>query len=119
MSRELRAFAILGLLLVMAALGYRVLFMGPASAALTLVEVQGAVKRIDGLGGAREAKAGEQLGASDRIQAGADGRAVLDRGQIVEVGQHEDLMARQGHYYGLYQAQQRLAAEDAAEAASR
>lgn len=80
MSRELRAFAILGLLLVMAALGYRVLFMGPAGAALTLVEVQGAVSRIDGLGGARAAKAGEVLGASDRIQAGADGRAVLGFG---------------------------------------
>ncbi len=46
----------------------------------------------------------------------ADRLVVLDRGQIVEVGQHEDLMARQGHYYRLYQAQQRLAAEDAAEA---
>jgi ATP-binding cassette subfamily B protein len=49
----------------------------------------------------------------------ADRLVVLDRGQIVEVGQHEDLMAREGHYYGLYQAQQRLAAEDAAEAAIR
>ncbi|HEY9192004.1 MAG TPA: ABC transporter ATP-binding protein [Methyloversatilis sp.] len=49
----------------------------------------------------------------------ADRLVVLDRGQVVEVGQHEDLMAREGHYYGLYQAQQRLAAEDAAEAAIR
>ena len=32
---------------------------------------------------------------------------VLDRGQIVEVGSHDDLMARQGAYYRLYQAQAR------------
>ena len=44
---------------------------------------------------------------------------VLDRGQIVEVGQHEELLARQGAYYQLHQAQARLAEnEAAAEAAS-
>ncbi|MBC7696781.1 MAG: ABC transporter ATP-binding protein [Bacteroidia bacterium] len=32
---------------------------------------------------------------------------VLDRGQIVEVGSHDDLMAREGAYYRLYQAQAR------------
>jgi ATP-binding cassette, subfamily B, bacterial len=32
---------------------------------------------------------------------------VLDRGSIVEVGSHDDLMAREGHYYRLYQAQAR------------
>ena len=32
---------------------------------------------------------------------------VLDRGQIVEVGSHDDLMARKGAYYRLYQAQAR------------
>jgi ATP-binding cassette subfamily B protein len=47
----------------------------------------------------------------------ADRLVVLDRGQIVEVGQHEDLMAREGHYYRLYQAQQRLAEADAADGA--
>jgi ATP-binding cassette subfamily B protein len=41
---------------------------------------------------------------------------VLDRGQIVEVGQHEELLARQGAYYQLHQAQQRQAEVDAAEA---
>ena len=44
---------------------------------------------------------------------------VLDRGQIVEVGQHEELLARRGAYYQLHQAQARLADnEAAAEAAS-
>jgi ATP-binding cassette, subfamily B, bacterial len=33
---------------------------------------------------------------------------VLDRGQIVEVGNHEELMAREGAYFKLHQAQARL-----------
>ena len=37
----------------------------------------------------------------------ADRLVVMDRGQIVETGNHEALMARQGHYYRLYQAQLR------------
>ena len=37
----------------------------------------------------------------------ADRLVVMDKGRVVEVGQHEDLMARQGHYYRLYQAQAR------------
>ncbi|HMW18127.1 MAG TPA: ABC transporter ATP-binding protein [Accumulibacter sp.] len=32
---------------------------------------------------------------------------VLDRGRVVEVGGHEQLMAEEGHYYRLYQAQAR------------
>ena len=32
---------------------------------------------------------------------------VMDRGQIVEVGSHDELMATQGAYYNLYQAQAR------------
>ena len=37
----------------------------------------------------------------------ADRLVVLDRGQVVEVGPHDALMARQGHYWRLYQAQAR------------
>ena len=36
---------------------------------------------------------------------------VLDRGQIVEVGSHDALMALEGHYYRLYMAQARNATE--------
>ncbi|HJV92406.1 MAG TPA: ABC transporter ATP-binding protein [Azonexus sp.] len=32
---------------------------------------------------------------------------VLDRGSVVEVGNHDELMASEGHYYRLYQAQAR------------
>jgi ATP-binding cassette subfamily B protein len=39
----------------------------------------------------------------------ADRLVVLDRGQVVEEGTHDDLIARQGAYYNLYQAQARNA----------
>lgn len=43
----------------------------------------------------------------------ADRLVVLDRGAIVEIGNHEDLMARGGAYYDLYEAQTRQVDADA------
>ncbi|WP_435433438.1 ABC transporter ATP-binding protein [Zwartia vadi] len=37
----------------------------------------------------------------------ADRLVVLDRGQVVEIGNHEDLLARGGAYHALYEAQTR------------
>jgi ATP-binding cassette subfamily B protein len=37
----------------------------------------------------------------------ADRLVVMDRGEVVEIGNHDDLIARQGAYYRLYDAQTR------------
>jgi ATP-binding cassette subfamily B protein len=43
----------------------------------------------------------------------ADRLVVLDRGQIVEIGNHDTLIAKQGAYYRLYEAQTRKLDDDA------
>ena len=40
---------------------------------------------------------------------------MLDKGEIIEVGNHDELMAAEGTYFNLYQAQARHAAEIAQE----
>ena len=49
----------------------------------------------------------------------ADRLVVLERGQVAEVGSHDDLMAREGAYFRLYQAQARNVDIDMDEAAWR
>jgi len=46
----------------------------------------------------------------------ADRLVVLDRGQVVEEGPHDELMAREGAYFRLYQAQARNVDTDMSEA---
>ena len=48
----------------------------------------------------------------------ADRLVVLDRGEIVEIGNHDDLLARGGAYHDLYQAQSRLSGVEGADALS-
>lgn len=91
--RELRAFAVLAALLVLAWWGWRLLFEDDAALRLELVQVDGEVLRVSGTDAA-PARTGDRLAAQDRIQArdgtavlafGNDARVTVDKGSAIQV----------------------------------
>jgi ATP-binding cassette subfamily B protein len=80
----------------------RILIMDEATSAVdteTEMEIQGALDNL--VRGRTTIAIAHRLSTLRR----ADRLVVMDRGEIVEVGEHEELLARRGHYYRLYEAQ--------------
>lgn len=82
----------------------KILILDEATSAVdteTELEIQGALENL--IQGRTTIAIAHRLSTLRR----ADRLVVMDRGEIVEIGNHDDLIARQGAYYRLYDAQTR------------
>ena len=81
MKNQLPALIAGVLVLLLGALGYQLIFSSGESVTLELLEASGEVRRVDANGAASEALVGDQVRAAERLQVGANGRAVLGVGE--------------------------------------